>query len=74
MDNITQDTKKKTIELLSKGEYVFCWNKFLKAFNLPMKEKWDINDVCIFLNRGKFSYEELEPFFTNSVFDKVFFI
>lgn len=73
-DNETEETKKKTIELLSKGEFVFCWKKFMKAFNLPIKSKWDINDVCIHLNREKFAYSELEPFFTNSLFDKVFFI
>jgi len=74
MDNTTNDTKKKTMELLSKGEYVFCWKKFMKTFNIPMKDKWDVNDICIHLNRGKFAYSELEPFFTNSLFDKVFFI
>ena len=73
-DATTEETRKKTIELLGKGEYVFCWKKFMKALDLPMKDKWDINDVCIHLNREKFAYSELEPFFTNSLFDKVFFI
>ena len=73
-DATTTETRKKTMELLGKGEYVFCWKKFMKAFNLPMKEKWDINDAIIHLNIEKFTYSELEPFFTNSLFDKVFFI
>jgi len=70
----TFDTKKKTIELLTKGEYVFCWKKFMKTYNLPKRSKWDINDVLLYMNKDNFSYEELEPFFTNSIFDKVFFV
>lgn len=73
-DNETEETKKKTIELLSKGEYVFCWKKFMKAYNLPMKEKWDVNEAIIHLQKDFFTFKELEPFFTNSIFDKVFFI
>jgi hypothetical protein len=74
MDNQSTETKNKTIELLSMGEYVFCWKKFLSHYNLPMKDKWDINDVIIALNKDKFTYDELEPFFTNSIYDKVLFI
>jgi len=70
----TKETREKTRKLLSEGNYVFCWKKFMKIFNLPMKEKWDINDVIIYLNRGRFTYEELQPYFTNSIYDKVFFI
>jgi len=73
-DAETKDTKKKTIELLTRGEYVFNWKKFMKEYNLPSKAKWDINDVCLYLNKDKFLYEELEQFFTNSIFDKVFFV
>lgn len=73
-DNETNDTKKKTIELLSKGEYVFNWQKFIKTYSLPKRPKWDLNDVILYLDKDKFTYEELETFFTNSIYDKVFFI
>lgn len=72
-----EDGKEKTLKLLNKGEYVFNWNKFIKNFNLPPhpKGKWDINDVVIHLNRTtKFTFEELKPYFTNSIYDKVNFI
>jgi len=73
-DAQTPETKAKTIELLTKGEYVFCWQKFIKKYQLPKKNKWDVNDVLLYLKKDNFMYEELEPFFTNSIYDKVFFI
>jgi len=73
-DCVTQDTRKKVISLLIKGEYVFNWKKFIKKHKLPEREKWDVNDVCLYLKKDKFTYKELEPFFTNSIYDKVFFV
>lgn len=74
LDCETDETKEQTLKLLTKGEYVFCWKWFIKKYNLPKRAKWDINDVLLYLNKERFSYDELEPFFTNSIFDKVFFI
>ena len=67
-------TKKKAIELLTRGEYVFCWKRFMKEYKLPKRDKWDVNDVLMFLKKDSFTYSELEPFFTNSIYDKVFFV
>lgn len=73
-DRDTDDTLKKALELLSKGEYVFCWKKFMKVHHLLQRPKWDMNDLVLHLGKDKFTYEELEPFFTNSLYDKVLFI
>lgn len=73
-DGKTFDTKKKIIELLTRGEYVFNWKKFIKEYRLPVRDKWDVNDILLHINKNSFSYEELEPFFTNSIFDKVYFV
>jgi hypothetical protein len=70
----TPETPKKIIELLEQGNYVFCWNKFKKEYKLPKRDKWDINDVILYLKKDKYNYDELAPFFTNSIYDKVFFI
>lgn len=70
-----KDGKKKTLKLLESGKYVFNWSKFKKDLNLPDREKWDINDTIIYLNKkNKFTFEELKPYFTNSIFDRVYFI
>jgi len=70
----TEETRKKVIELLEKGKHVFCWKWFMKKYSLPEKEKWDVNEAIIHLNRDKFTFEELKPFFTNSIYNKVYFI
>lgn len=67
-------TKLKVIELLSKGEYVFCWKKFIKEYRLPNRDKWDVNDVLLYLKKDKFTFKEIEPFFTNNLYDKIYFI
>lgn len=67
--------RKKSNELLIKGEYVFNWKKFIKEFGLPNKSKWDINDVCRYLNRKEpFTYDELEVYFTNNSNDRIYFL
>ena len=70
----TPDTQKKKIELLISGEYVFCWKWFINDFKLPKREKWDINDVCIYLNKSEYCFDELQKYFTNSIYDKIYFI
>jgi len=70
----TPETGKKVIELLEKGKQVFCWKWFLKKYNLPEKEKWDVNEAINYLKKDRFTLEELLPFFTNSIYNKVYFV
>ncbi len=59
-------------EYLTKGESVFLWKKFSKEIGLPEREKFDINDVILFLNRDKpFEFNELEKFYSSSIYDKI---
>jgi hypothetical protein len=62
-----QPGKDKSLELLYKGFNVFLWKKFVKDYYLPKREKWDINDICLFLNKDKFTFEELEKYFNSSI-------
>lgn len=67
--------REKSLELLSSGVYVFNWKSFKTDYELPSKKKWDINDVCVHLNRkDMFKVEELEKYFTNNIFNKVDFL
>lgn len=65
-----------SIKLLELGEYVFMWNKFIEKYKLPSGEKkLDTNDVMIYLKRTEqFTFEELEEFFTNSIYHKIEFL
>jgi 5S rRNA maturation endonuclease (ribonuclease M5) len=61
-------------KLLNDGKKVFVWPKFLEANGLEKRDKWDINDVYLCMKRrGNFTFEELKPFFTNSVYDLNYF-
>jgi hypothetical protein len=73
-DRDTDETKEKTIKYLREGRMVFCWKKFIDKYKLPDRSKWDINEVILYLNRDKFTIDELKPYFTNSIFDEVYFL
>lgn len=62
---------KKSLQLLIAGEYVFLWSKFIKDLALPKREKWDMNDVVVYINKkSKFSFDDLKSYFTNTIYDK----
>lgn len=63
--------KEKSIKLLYKKEYVFLWKKFINNNNLPKREKWDINDIILYLNITKYKFEELMPYFSNSILNSM---
>ena len=57
---------KKSKENLKESKYVFNWPKFLLEKELPKLK--DINDVFTYMKRDKrFTYKELEPYFTNNI-------
>lgn len=75
MDN-DEKGRETALKLLERGEYVFLWDRFIKKYNLPSdQKKIDFNDCMIYLNRTeKFTFEELEEFFTNSIYSKIEFL
>lgn len=66
--------KKKSIKLLSDGQYVFNWKLFLREYPCSGDVK-DVNDFIKFNNAGirKLNFKMLEKYFTNSTNYKVFF-
>lgn len=54
--------RQKAIEHLNLGENVFLWDRFKKDYDLPNRDKWDLNDVLIYLNRGE-GENSYPPFF-----------
>lgn len=67
-DNAGRDA---ALDQLNKGEYVFMWKRFISNFAFS-SEKIDFNNLAILLNKQKFKFEELKPFFTNSILMKAF--
>jgi hypothetical protein len=65
-----------SMALLIEGHYVFMWKKFLKDMKQPLDIK-DVNDYVRHLNNfgcyvpGKYSFDFLKPYFTNSLFERI---
>lgn len=57
---------KKAGKLVRDHKHVFMWGKFLNDFGLDPKKIKDINDVILAMNKtDKFSYNDLQSYFTN---------
>jgi len=66
-----KDGKKKSIELLNGGNSVFLWDKFKKDLELPVRKKWDLNDVMIFLKKNNIKIPQFDNYFSNDQFDLI---
>jgi hypothetical protein len=70
----------KSQKLLKTGSMVFLWKKWMKSLGIPIDiEKDDINKIIIKLNtcgntKAMFSFKELQPFFTNKQYDKIYLV
>ena len=64
----------KTMDLLSKGETVFNWGKFLEDHEITKNRKWDLNDLVIHLRTTGKKIKRFENYFTNDVLDLRYFI
>lgn len=65
---------KTALKYLGKSKNVFVWKKFIKDYDLPDRDKWDMNEVYIYLKRKDvFTFKELEKYFTNVRYDRIWF-
>lgn len=61
--------RKHAIEMLNQGSQVFLWDKLKKEYNLPKREKWDINDLVIYCSNNNIKFPNLDKYFSNDSFD-----
>lgn len=73
-DKDNKEVRKRKLNLLFKNKNIFNWYKYLKEQNIENREKWDINDLFIFLDKKeRFKFDYFKPFFTNNIMDKIYF-
>ena len=64
----------KTMDLLSRGQTVFNWGKFLEENSISKNRKWDLNDLVVHLRTTGKKIKRLDNYFTNDVLDLRYFI
>jgi hypothetical protein len=64
----------KSVELLSKGQSVFNWGKFLEENDITKNRKWDLNDLVIHLRSTGKKIKRFEKYFTDDALDLGYFI
>jgi len=64
----------KSMDLLSRGETVFNWGKFLEENGISKNRKWDLNDLVVHLRSTGKKIKRLDNYFTNDVLDLRYFI
>lgn len=59
-------------KFLEDEKYVFNWKRFLKDEHITVPVK-DVNDYILVSGKTHLSFEDLKKYFTNNVYDKVWF-
>jgi hypothetical protein len=59
------------LDALKRGYNVFMWKKFKQDYNLPYREKWDINDVMMYFRDNNIDSKQIkwQPYFTHNPLD-----
>ena len=60
---------KKSIEYIEKNQYVFLWSKFIQDFELPNRQKWDLNDFVIYAHNNNMKMPNFTKYFSNDPLD-----
>lgn len=63
------DGKKLSIEKLNNSEEIFLWGRFKHDFNLPYRNKWDLNDVMIYLRDHNVNTPNFNKYFSKESLD-----
>ena len=61
--------RKKSIEKINEGEEVFLWTKLKTDLELPNRNKWDLNDVLIYLNKNNIPTPNFNDYFSDNELD-----
>ena len=61
--------RKHALEMLNKGMYVLLWSKLKRDLDLPIREKWDVNDVLLWCYQNKKQFPKFGNYFSNDPFD-----
>ena len=61
--------RRKSLEMIENGESVFLWSKFKHDFELPLRKKWDLNDIMIFAKQENKNLPFFENYFSSDPLD-----
>ena len=63
--------RKKALEKIDQGDYVFLWNKFRNDYQLPYRRKWDLNEAAIWFKENEKIVPFLDNYFSNDPLDAI---
>ena len=56
-------------DLITNGDTVFLWEKFIRENDLPDRDKWDLNDVVNYVRSEGIKIKKLDNYFSNNKWD-----
>lgn len=63
------DGRDKSIEKINEGDTVFLWTKLRHDLELPLRKKWDLNDVLIYLRDKNIKTPNFNDYFSDDELD-----
>jgi len=64
-----KDGRNKSIEEINNGEEVFLWTKFKQDYQLPYRDKWDLNDALMYLRDHNVKAPNFNEYFSDDELD-----
>lgn len=64
-----KDGRNESIKRLNDGHEVFLWTKLKQDYNMPLKQKWDLNDALIWFNKNNIKPPNFNLYFSNKPID-----
>jgi predicted RNA-binding Zn-ribbon protein involved in translation (DUF1610 family) len=64
-----RDGREKSIEQINSGEEVFLWTKLKTDLGLPNRDKWDLNDLIVWLRNNNVKTPNFNNYFSHEALD-----
>jgi transcription elongation factor Elf1 len=63
--------RKNSLEEINKGNEVFLWSKLKKDYEMPIREKWDLNDFLILCKQNQWNIPNFDKYFSGEPLDAI---
>lgn len=63
--------REKSIEKISDENEVFLWTKLKNDIDIPYRNKWDLNDLLMYLNENHIKVPNFDEYFSNDELDMI---
>jgi hypothetical protein len=61
--------REKSIRYIQENQFVFLWGKLQRDFDIPYREKWDLNDLLLWFKEKEIKVPRFDDYFSDDPLD-----